>query len=114
MMQNLFLVALGGAGGAVARWLVGLTLPFPLGTLAVNILGSLAIGVAWPLLALRWHPLLIIGVLGGFTTFSAFSLDVLRLVEGARPAAALAYAAVSAGLSIVACWAGLMIGRSFT
>jgi CrcB protein len=56
-------------------------------------------------------PLLVTGVLGGFTTFSAFSLDALRLIEGGRPGAAALYVSGSVGLSLLACAAGLWIGR---
>ena len=112
MILNLLNVALGGALGAVARWLIGLGLPFPFGTLAVNLTGSFLIGVIWAGGALRWHPLLITGVLGGFTTFSAFSLDVIRLIEGGRVGTAGAYAAGSVGLSVLACAAGLWLVRT--
>ncbi|MDO7707661.1 MAG: CrcB family protein, partial [Loktanella sp.] len=86
MITPVISVAIGGALGAVARYLVGLAVAFPLGTLAVNVLGSFAIGLVWALFAARglqaWLPLVMTGFLGGFTTFSAFSLDTLRLVEG--------------------------------
>jgi len=110
-MQNLLAVALGGAAGSVLRWGVGLALPFPFGTLAVNLVGSFLIGLVWFLAGPRWHPLLMTGVLGGFTTFSAFSLDVLRLLESGRISAGLAYAGASVILSLVAVWAGAVIGR---
>lgn len=113
MIQTFLMVAGGGAAGASLRWLVGLTLPFPFGTLAVNVLGSFAIGVLWLTVAGRWQPLLITGVLGGFTTFSAFSLDVIRLIDAGRPGAALAYAGASVGLSLAACWAGIAATRGW-
>ncbi|MGX9856637.1 fluoride efflux transporter FluC [Limimaricola variabilis] len=115
MMTSLALVALGGAAGASLRFLVGQAVVFPMGTVAVNIAGSLAIGVLWVLLegrASQLAPLLITGLLGGFTTFSAFSLDALRLVEAGRAGAALAYVAGSVIFSIAACAAGLWIARS--
>jgi len=111
MILTLSQVALGGAIGAVLRWGAGLALPFPFGTLAVNVVGALAIGLLWAGLASRLHPLLITGVLGGFTTFSAFTLDTLRLVEGGRLGAAGLYVLASVGLSLFACAAGLWLVR---
>jgi CrcB protein len=118
-MMNLVLVALGGAVGAVARYGVTigaarwLDLAFPWGTLIVNVTGGLAMG----LLAARFGPeqeaarlALGVGVLGGFTTFSAFSLETVRLMEH-QPGLAMLYAAASVVLSVGACWAGLMLGR---
>lgn len=118
MMQAL-LVAAGGAAGSLARYGVGLVaarwlgLGFPWGTLAVNILGGFAMGV----LAARVGPESIdlrlalgVGLLGGFTTFSAFSLDVVRLMQH-QPALAALYVALSVLLSVAACWAGLYLGR---
>ena len=118
-MMQVLLVAIGGALGSVARYGVGvgaarcLGLAFPWGTLFVNVLGALAIGV----LAARVGPaeenvrlLLGVGALGGFTTFSAFSLDAVRLMER-EPIHALFYVAASLILSIGACGLGLMLGR---
>ncbi|SDF42238.1 fluoride efflux transporter FluC [Limimaricola pyoseonensis] len=117
MMTSLAFVALGGAVGASLRFLVGQALAFPLGTLAVNVAGSLAIGALWVGLSGRGGllaPLLVTGLLGGFTTFSAFSLDTLRLVEAGRAGAALAYASGSVILSLGACASGLWIARSLS
>lgn len=118
-MMNLLLVAVGGALGAVARYGVGvgaarwLGLAFPWGTLAVNVLGGLAMG--W--LAARVGPeqetfrlALGVGVLGGFTTFSAFSLETVKLMEH-QPGLAALYVAASVVLSVGACWLGLYLGR---
>lgn len=117
MINTVILVALGGALGASLRFAVGLTVAFPLGTLAVNIAGSAAIGVLWVLLDQRGGnvmPFMITGVLGGFTTFSAFSLDTLRLLEDGRVSAAIIYVMVSVLGAVIACGAGLMLARSFT
>ncbi len=113
-------VALGGAIGAVLRFGVvqasaRLVPGFPWGTLAVNVLGSALMGLGAALLlsgaGARFAPFALAGVLGGFTTFSAFSLDALKLWEaGAGPAAA-AYVAASVGLSLGAAVLGLWIGR---
>jgi len=118
MMQVLW-VALGGAVGSVARYGVGLAASrwfgaeFPWGTLLVNVAGGLAMG----LLAARIGPenetvrlALGVGLLGGFTTFSAFSLESVRLMQH-QPGLAGLYIAASLALSIGACWAGLSLGR---
>ena len=117
-MTPLISVALGGAIGSVLRYLVGLVVAFPLGTLTVNIIGSFAIGLIWVHLADRglqhWLPFVMTGVLGGFTTFSAFTLDALRLVEEGRVTAAGAYVLVSLVASVLACAVGLWIARGLT
>lgn len=118
-MSQILLVALGGALGSVARYGVGVAaarwfgLAFPWGTLAVNVIGGLAMGVV----AARVGPqdeamrlLLGVGLLGGFTTFSAFSLETVRLMEQG-PASAALYVAASLVLSVGACWLGLSLGR---
>ncbi len=119
-MSQVLLVALGGALGSVARFGVGAALArcfgltFPWGTLAVNVLGGLAMG----LLAARLGPeqegmrlLFGVGFLGGFTTFSAFSLETVRLME-TSPTSALVYVSASLLLSVGACWVGLSLGRA--
>ena len=118
-MMSVLWVALGGALGSAARYGVGLAaarlfgVAFPWGTLAVNVLGGLAMG----LLASRAGPdqesarlLLGVGLLGGFTTFSAFSLETVRLMEH-QPGLAALYAGASLILSVGACWLGLILGR---
>lgn len=118
-MIQVLLVALGGAFGSAARYGVGIAaarlfgLGFPWGTLIVNVLGGLAIGA----LAARFGPdqenlrlLLGVGVLGGFTTFSTFSLEMVRLMEH-QPGQAALYAGASLVLSVGACWLGLALGR---
>ncbi|WP_341368376.1 fluoride efflux transporter CrcB [Yoonia sp. BS5-3] len=118
MMTPLISVALGGALGAVGRYLVGLAVAFPLGTLTVNVIGSFVIGLVWVLLAARglqhWLPFVMTGFLGGFTTFSAFSLDTMRLVEGGRLGAAGGYVVASVGLSLLACAMGLWLAKGVT
>ncbi len=110
MMMTLFQVAVGGALGAVLRLCVTLGMArvtgpgFPLGVLVVNVLGSFLIGVLAVLSFQRGfahlNPFLITGVLGGFTTFSTFSLEALMLVERGAAGAALAYVGLSVGLSL--------------
>ncbi|MFN3955694.1 MAG: fluoride efflux transporter CrcB [Pararhodobacter sp.] len=121
MLTNFIMVALGGALGSALRYatLLGAARAFgpglPLGTLAVNVLGSFAIGVAvfWLVGPRAWaHPLLVAGFLGGFTTFSAFSLDAFRLWENGQPGLALSYVLGSVILSLAALLAGLGLGRA--
>jgi len=89
------------------------TVGAPLGTLAVNVLGSLVIGVLFIWLGAResWQLFLMTGVLGGFTTFSAFSLDTLKLIEGGQTLQALAYVAGSVALSLAAVTLGAALAR---
>lgn len=120
-MPPILLVALGSAVGGVARWALagwidGRAGPgFPWGTLAVNVLGGLAIGAAAALLGRESLRLLLItGVLGGFTTFSAYSLQTLTLLQGERYGAAAAYAVGSMLACLLACWAGWALARPFS
>ncbi len=113
MLNTVAMVALGGAIGSAARYLAGLAVAFPFGTLSVNVLGSLVIGLVWASQIDRSAGLvafLMIGVLGGFTTFSSFSLDVIRLMQDGRVALAGGYVLASVMLSLLACYAGLMLG----
>ena len=123
-MTRLLLIALGGAAGAVARHLVGgaalrlLGPGWPHGTFAVNVLGGLLMGLLAGWLALRgggdqerWRLLLGVGLLGGFTTFSAFSLELALMIERRAWAAAAVYAASSVALSVGALFAGLWMAR---
>ncbi|HSG35387.1 MAG TPA: fluoride efflux transporter CrcB [Sphingomonadaceae bacterium] len=120
-------VALGGGAGAVLRHQVGrmLTLwlgpntvtAFPWATLSVNVLGSLAMGLLAGWLARHgsggdhWRLLLGVGLLGGFTTFSAFSLELMLLIERGQPALATTYAGVSVLAGLAALYLGLIIMR---
>ncbi len=120
-MTTFLSVALGGAIGASARFAVNLLAlrlfgtAFPAATLCVNVLGSLAMGVLAVLLLERASPLapfVLTGVLGGFTTFSAFSLDALMLWERGQGGLAAVYVILSVAASLLAVVAGLAIGRS--
>ncbi|MBE9638987.1 fluoride efflux transporter CrcB [Salipiger mangrovisoli] len=123
MILTVLQVALGGALGASGRYLTGLAMArllgkgFPWGTLTVNILGSFAMGALVVILANtagnRFAPFLMTGVLGGFTTFSAFSLDFATLYERGDIAQAGLYVAVSVAVSLAALFAGLSVTRSF-
>jgi CrcB protein len=113
-------VALGGAAGSVCRYLVslgavGLGFSSVWGTLAVNVAGGLTIGFLAELFVRETisplvRPLLITGFLGGFTTFSAFSLEVLTLSREGLGVAAL-YAVASVVLSVKACLGGVLLAR---
>ena len=121
MIQNLLHVALGGAIGASGRYLVGLAgirlagPGFPFATMTVNVVGSFAMGVMVVVLAHlsanRFAPLLMTGLLGGFTTFSAFSLETWLLIERGQ---AVAYVCLSVALSLAALVAGLFLARALT
>lgn len=121
MIQTLFQVALGGAIGASARYMTNLAAlrlagpGFPWGTLAVNVAGSFLMGLLVGLLAQRdaqrLAPFLMTGVLGGFTTFSAFSLDALTLWERGQTGLAALYVAGSVLLSLAGIVAGVAAGR---
>jgi CrcB protein len=110
-------VALGGALGAVLRYLCVSTVTFPFGTALVNVLGSFLMGLllVWLLEGGagydRFAPLLMTGVLGGFTTFSAFSLDTLRLVEAGQVMGAALYAVGTVALCLTGVVAGVMLAR---
>ena len=123
-MFHILLVAIGGATGSVARYLTGLAMtrllgpPFPWGTITVNIVGSFAIGLLAELVArkvsapVEMRLLLVVGFLGGFTTFSSFSLDTLALVERGAALSAFVYVGASLVLSLGAAFGGLALGRS--
>jgi len=115
------LAALGGAVGALARWGVGEALPrssgtWPWATLAVNLAGCLLIGVLLAVLSARrpdderLRTFLGAGVLGGFTTFSAFAVEVADLVRAGAPSLAVLYVAVSVVGGLVAVAVGLRLG----
>jgi CrcB protein len=108
-------IALGGAIGSVLRHLAVTAVGAPWGTALVNVAGSFAIGVLYVLLASRTSlsPLLMTGILGGFTTFSAFSLDTLKLWETGQMTQAALYAVGSVLLSLAAVAAGVSLTRTF-
>ena len=116
-------VALGGAVGAVLRYQTGRTMTallgpqtitaFPWATLTVNVLGSLAMGLLAGWLARQgqaseqWRLLIGVGLLGGFTTFSAFSLELMLLIERGQAGTALSYALISVIAGLAALYLGL-------
>lgn len=121
---ELALVFAGGGTGAVARYLVGMqTLrllgsAWPYGTFAVNVVGGLLMGTLVGFLAHRggvdqdrWRILLGVGVLGGFTTFSAFSLEVALMIERRTYLNAAGYVTASVVIAIAALFVGLTLSR---
>lgn len=115
--------ALGGALGALGRWGVGEALPsdpggWPWATLLVNLTGCAVLGVLLGLLLPRYpdspwlRPFLATGVLGGYTTFSAFALDTVALGEAGRPGVAAAYVLASVAGGVAASALGLLAGRT--
>ena len=120
--MTLIFIALGGAVGSVLRYLSTLAATrllgaaFPFGTLFVNVVGAFAMGIAFHLLIQRGQlpiaPAVTTGLLGGFTTFSAFSLDAILLFEAGRTLAAGAFIVASVALSLIALALGLLLARS--
>ncbi len=122
MISTLSLVALGGAIGASARYLFGVgilrmagPMEFPLAVLTVNIIGSFLMGLFVVAAAHRglthFSPLIMTGMLGGFTTFSSFSLEAVTLIERGQIGSAATYVALSVGLSILGLMLGLWLAR---
>ena len=124
--MGFLIVFIGGGIGAAVRHGVNLVagrwlgLGFPYGTLFINVVGSLAMGLIAEYFALKaglpqsWRLFLTTGILGGFTTFSAFSLETALLYERGEVAAAAIYAVASVVLAVGALFAGLAIVRALT
>jgi len=123
MVSTLFSVAIGGAIGASLRFLAGVAVlrllgqtGFPVAILSVNVIGSFLMGVFVVLAAQRGlthlSPFVMTGVLGGFTTFSAFSLEAVTLYERGDIGQAALYVGLSVGLSILGLIAGLLLART--
>ncbi len=122
-MHQIALVFVGAGIGGVLRFLFGkaalqmLGAGFPFGTLGVNIIGSFIIGISAVFLTKHTQHqhiiqyFLMIGVLGGFTTFSSFSLDVIRMIEHSRFMEAFAYILASVVFSIMAVFVGMVFAR---
>lgn len=121
MILTLTYVAVGGAAGATLRYLAGVGVVrlvghgFPMGVIGVNILGSFLMGAFVVFAAHRnlthLSPLVMTGFLGGFTTFSAFSLEVANLFERGQLGAAAAYVLISVFGSVGALFLGLWVAR---
>ncbi len=123
MIWTILQVGLGGALGAIGRYTTGLAASrllgsgFPFGTFAANVIGSFIMGVAYVFLMTRDEqisplvPLIMTGFLGGYTTFSAFSLDLWSLIDQERLIAAVLYFGGSIGVAFVALVGGILLAR---
>lgn len=126
MISAIIQVAIGGAVGSVCRYLTGqvaerlLGTGLPYGTLAANLIGSMLMGIAFVFLsdnlgeAGKYSPLLMTGFLGGYTTFSAYSLEAWQLFDSGRPIAALGYAGGSAALAIASLAVGIALAKALS
>ena len=122
-MVKLLLIAVGGAGGSVLRYLVSGWLQrwsdtWPVGNLVVNVTGCLLIGFlgtafTGPLMVRpEWRLGIIVGVLGGYTTFSTFGWDTMKLVDGRQFGFAALNVLLSVGAGLVAVWAGSRVAQA--
>jgi len=123
-LRFILAVAAGGALGSVLRYLVGIEFgklfgtAFPWGTLFINVSGSFLIGLFIGLFAVKWdlsqtaRIFLTVGICGGYTTFSTFSLDAWYLIERGQTAASFAYMIGSVVLSVAALIAALQLVRA--
>lgn len=122
-MNQLIAIGVGGALGSVLRFLLSTWThtftgrAFPYGTLTVNVLGCLAMGFLFVMFLERfadnavWRAAVLIGVLGGFTTFSSFSIETFNLIEQGEVLKALANVTLSVVLCLSATWLGVIVGR---
>lgn len=122
-MNNLLFIAAGGATGALLRYWASnsvyalLGRAFPYGTLTVNIIGSIVMGLCYVFLfermdvGVHWRAGLMIGLLGAFTTFSSFSIETMNLIESGEQIRAGLNILLSVSLCIIGCWSGMVIGR---
>jgi CrcB protein len=118
-------IAIGGAAGSVLRYLLGGAVQrfsargFPVGTLTVNVLGCLLIGVLIQKFTHQqtspgMRAALIVGFCGGFTTFSTFSSETIGLIQGGEIQTAIVYSVLSVLLCLSATWLGLLVARALT
>lgn len=122
-MTQVVAIAMGGAAGALLRYWMSawvyarLGSSFPYGTLVVNVVGSLLMGLFYILLVERfslepfWRATLLIGVLGAFTTFATFSIETFNLIEDGHQMRALVNVLLSVVLCVGAAWVGVIAGR---
>jgi CrcB protein len=125
-MKFLLFIALGGASGAVARYVVANWIhqlwegQVPVGTLLVNALGSFGIGIVFVLVVEKelfhpdWRGVLMVGFLGAFTTFSTFSLETINLIETGHILQALGYMLASVSICVLAAGSAIYLARMIT
>lgn len=122
MFKTLVLVGIGGAIGSICRYLLGyiigrhINIVFPYGTLSINLLGSLVIGIVYGLafknlVTEDWRIFLATGFCGGFTTFSSFAFENVTLLQEGEIGLMLLYSAVSLLAGLLLTYAGLLIGK---
>jgi CrcB protein len=123
-MLDTLAVAFGGAAGSLLRYGMSVGMHrllgggFPYGTLTVNVVGSWLIGLLYVLLVERsaaapvYRLLLMVGFLGGFTTFSSFSIETLNLIESGELFKAALNVGLSVGVCLAVCWFGMATGRA--
>jgi len=117
-------VGVGGAAGAIARFFIGKKIieqwgsSFPYATLFINISGAIAVGFLMTVLVERsiadtfWRTLLVVGFLGGYTTFSSYTWETMHLFDEGRWTAALAYIGLSNGVGLACCALGILLART--
>ena len=122
-MLQLVVIAIAGAMGALSRyWITSAVLSFehvrfPVATLAINVVGSFLMGIAYVIiverlqLAPEWRALFMTGFLGAFTTFSTFSLETVTLLQEGNGWTALLYVVASIALGVIGLWAGFLLAR---
>lgn len=122
-MKQMIAIAVGGAVGSLLRYAASnavhlwMTRSFPYGTLVVNVSGCLVMGILYVLLIERlnlgpeWRAALLVGLLGGYTTFSSFSMETLLLFENGEHVKAFANIILSVSLCLAAVWLGVAAGR---
>ncbi len=123
-MNQIIIIGIGGAFGSILRFITSKSVQtwigsgFPFGILTVNFLGSFAIGLLATLFIDRssldpiWRAGILIGFLGGFTTFSSFSLDTINLLRNGAVMQAMLYIFSSVLLCLLAAWLGILLGRN--
>ena len=122
-MNKYLLVMVGGGLGSLARYVLSTEINnrilgrFPIGTIAVNVTGSFLIGLLMVLLTEgfqlnpNWRLLLVVGFLGGYTTFSTFEFETLQLLQSGRPLLAILYVSSSVTIGLLAVWGGAALAR---